>query len=54
MSHAPEETCDHVWTAWEQQERKLFTSSDDLIYVQCRQCVKCNLVEDGSKFSGDE
>jgi hypothetical protein len=53
VSHQPEE-CSHIWTSWEQQERKLFTSSDDIIYVSRRECVKCGHVEDGSKYKGEE
>lgn len=48
VSHLPAEECAHTWENWEEQERKMFTSSDDIIVRLVRRCVRCGLVDEGS------
>jgi len=49
VSHVPADECDHLWTHYETQERKMFTSSDDVIFKLVRQCTKCGLVDEGTR-----
>ena len=49
MSHTPAEECNHLWSHYEVQERKMFTSSDDILYKTVRTCTLCGLVDEGDK-----
>lgn len=53
MSHTPVPDCDHVWTAWTSQERLLQVGELDTIFVMCRTCVSCGLVDEGKDGNTD-